>query len=58
MVCVKLKNGKVRDYIVSYMKSLAVHKAAVDPLQEAAPVLDLWMEKGDLWQAIRLSSPT
>lgn len=28
--CVKLKNDKVSDYIVSYMKSLTVHKVAVD----------------------------
>lgn len=39
LVCLKLKNDKVRDYIVSYIKSLALHKAAVDLLAEASPSL-------------------
>lgn len=35
LVFVKLKDDKVRDYIVSYITSLAVHKAAVDLLPES-----------------------
>ncbi len=48
LVCVKLKNDKVRDYIVSYIKSLAVHKAAADLLPEASPSPCLRMEHGEV----------
>lgn len=34
-MCVRLKNDKVRHYIVSYINSWSVYKAAVDLLPEA-----------------------
>lgn len=46
LVCVKLKNYKVSDNRVRYIKSLAVHKVVVDVLPEATPSLGLWMQQG------------
>lgn len=55
LVCIKLKNEKVRDYIVNYIKSLTVYKAAVALLPGASPSLGLWMEQEEVNHA-KLSS--
>lgn len=46
-MCVRLKNDKVRHYIVSYINSLSVQKAAVDLLPEA-PSWGPWIEEGEV----------